>query len=121
MMTAECEAALRTAVDELVAALLAMVQAEVDSVPAAPDRLLSVDEAAIALGIGRTALYYELTAGRLRSFKVGRRRLIPASAIGAYIAVQAEVDSVEPRPAAGRFQVPMDARRARTGGLESRR
>ena len=119
-MTAEREA-VRTAVDELVASLLAMVRAEVDSVPAAPDRLLSIDEAAMALGIGRTALYHQLTAGRLRSFKVGRRRLIPASAIGAYIAVQAGEDSVEPRLAASRFHVPIDARRARTGALESLR
>lgn len=120
-MTAEREADVRTAVDELVAALLAMVRAEVDSVAAAPDRLLGIHEAATALGIGRTALYHQLTTGRLRSFKVGRRRLIPASAIGAYIAVQAEEDSVEPRLAAGRFQVPIHARRARAGGLESLR
>jgi excisionase family DNA binding protein len=46
-----------------------------------PDRLLSIDQAARALSIGRTALYSEIRAGRIRSLKVGRRRLIPSSAI----------------------------------------
>lgn len=50
----------------------------------APDRLCSIPEAAEALGIGRTLAYRELDAGRLRSVKVGRRRLVPASAVTAY-------------------------------------
>lgn len=90
------EAAVRAAVDHLVAALLAAVRAEVTPVSAAPERLLSIDQAASALGIGRTALYGELTNGRLRSFKVGRRRLIPVSAIDAYIEVRAAEDPVAP-------------------------
>jgi excisionase family DNA binding protein len=84
-MNPQHEVAIRTAVDELVAALLAAVRAEVALVPTTCDRLLSIDEAAETLGIGRTALYQELSAGRLRSFKVGRRRLISTSAINAYI------------------------------------
>ncbi|MBA2757371.1 MAG: helix-turn-helix domain-containing protein [Chloroflexi bacterium] len=51
----------------------------------APDRLLSIDEAAKALGIGRSALYGEMGALRLRSIKVGRRRLVPSAAIAEYI------------------------------------
>ena len=47
---------------------------------------MSVDEAADALGIGRSTLYRELSAGRLPSVKIGRRRLIPASAIAQRIA-----------------------------------
>jgi len=46
-----------------------------------PDRLMSIEQAARALGIGRTALYSEIGAGRIRSIKVGRRRLVPSSAI----------------------------------------
>ena len=84
-MTPDHETAVQAAVCELVAALLAVIRAEAAPVPAAADRLLSIDEAATALGIGRTAFYHELANGRLRSFKVGRRRLIPASAIDAYI------------------------------------
>jgi excisionase family DNA binding protein len=52
--------------------------------PGLPDRLYSVDEAAALLGIGRTALYGEIQAGRCRSLKVGRRRLVPSSAISDY-------------------------------------
>ena len=50
----------------------------------APDRLLSIPEAAEALGIGRTRLYAELDSGRLRSIHAGRRRLIPVSALSDY-------------------------------------
>jgi excisionase family DNA binding protein len=53
--------------------------------PAAPDRLYGVDQAAEALSLGRSLVYQEIANGRLRSLKVNRRRLIPASAITAYI------------------------------------
>ena len=42
---------------------------------------MSVDQAAEALGMARSTLYRELGAGRLPSVKIGRRRLVPASAI----------------------------------------
>jgi excisionase family DNA binding protein len=71
---------LTTAVAELVAALRDEI-AERRPIEREPDRLLSIEQAARALGIGRTALYSEIGAGRIRSFKVGRRRLIPSSAI----------------------------------------
>lgn len=110
-MTPAHDAAVQAAVDELVAALLAVVRAEAAPVPGASDRLLSIDEAATALGIGRTALYHELTNGRLRSFKIGRRRLIPASAIDAYIEVRA-ADPPPPALAAGSFRPPAATRRS---------
>ncbi len=92
-MTAQHEVAIRAAVNELVAALLDVVRHEVGQVPATNNRLLSIDEAAAVFGVGRTALYQELTTGRLRSFKVGRRRLIPTSAIDAYIeAAEVQLD-----------------------------
>lgn len=75
---------LAAAVAELVAALQEAAQA--DAPAPGPDRLLSVDETAAALGFGRSVLYSEIGAGRIRTVKVGRRRLIPAEAIGAYIA-----------------------------------
>ena len=37
------------------------------------------------LGLGRTTTYAELRSGRLRSFKVGKRRLVPALALPEYI------------------------------------
>jgi excisionase family DNA binding protein len=53
--------------------------------PDAPDRLLSVEEASELLGIGRTACYELIARGKLRSVKVGRRRLVAASDLAAYI------------------------------------
>ncbi len=73
---------LTTAVTELVAALRDEFAAERPPSERKPDQLLSIEQAARALGIGRTALYSEIGAGRIRSVKVGRRRLVPSSAIG---------------------------------------
>jgi excisionase family DNA binding protein len=72
---------LRTAVVELVAALRDEIATERRPSEREPDRLLSIEQAARTLGIGRTALYSEIGAGRIRSVKIGRRRLIPSSAI----------------------------------------
>jgi excisionase family DNA binding protein len=44
-------------------------------------RVLRVEEAARALGIGRSLVYDLIRTGRLRSLKVGSRRLIPITAI----------------------------------------
>jgi excisionase family DNA binding protein len=73
---------LQAAVMELVGALRDEIAAEARPSEREPDRLLSIDQAAHAMGIGRTALYSEIAARRIRSVKVGRRRLIPSSAIG---------------------------------------
>jgi excisionase family DNA binding protein len=72
---------LRAAITELVGALQDEIAVEARSGEREPDRLLSIEQAARALGIGRTALYSEIGAGRIRSVKVGRRRLVPSSAI----------------------------------------
>ncbi len=73
---------LALALEELAAAIRAEVRAEVR--PPDVERLLSIPETAEALGIGRTLIYRELEAGRLRSIHVGRRRLVPASAVAEY-------------------------------------
>ena len=72
-----------TRLDAALAELAAAIRDEIADAthPAAPDRLHDLATAADLLGIGRTALYGELQAGRIRSLKVGRRRLVPASAI----------------------------------------
>jgi excisionase family DNA binding protein len=72
---------LTAAVTELVAALRDEIATQRRPSEREPDRLLSIEQAARALGIGRTALYSEIGAGRIRSVKVGRRRLVPSSAI----------------------------------------
>ena len=72
---------LHAAVMELVEALRDEIAVEARPSERGPDRLLSIEQAARALGIGRTALYSEISARRIRSVKVGRRRLVPASVI----------------------------------------
>ena len=78
------ETRIRAAVDELAAALLAAV-AEATPSHEQPDRLMSVAEAAEALSLGRSRIYDEIGAMRLRSIKVGSRRLIPSSAVAEFI------------------------------------
>jgi excisionase family DNA binding protein len=51
------------------------------------DRLMyPIPEAAARLGIGRTVLYQKIAAGQIGSVLVGRRRLIPDSALRAFVA-----------------------------------
>ena len=76
-------AAFATLADELIAAL------EVEPAADVPERLLSIRDAAEALGgIARSTVYRELQAGRLRSVRVGGRRMIPQSAIAAYVTAE---------------------------------
>lgn len=70
---------LEAAVRELADALLEELRQE--GAPTRADRLLSIPEVAERLGIGRTSVYAELGAGRLRQLRVGRRVLIPESAV----------------------------------------
>lgn len=79
-------ARLDAALAEVAAAIQDHLRSELTQAAGAPQRLLSVGEAATLLGIGRSALYSEIGAGRLRSVKIGRRRLVPAQAIADRIA-----------------------------------
>jgi excisionase family DNA binding protein len=45
----------------------------------------SISEAAEALGLSERQIKYELARDRIRSLKVGRRRLIPVSALLEFI------------------------------------
>ena len=47
--------------------------------------LLTVDEAAEQLGVGRTLLYELVNSGELESVRIGRLRRIPAAAIAVYV------------------------------------
>jgi excisionase family DNA binding protein len=51
-----------------------------------PKVAYSVAEAVHVTGIGRSRLYEEISAGRLRTIKVGRRRLILAEAVQTWLA-----------------------------------
>jgi excisionase family DNA binding protein len=88
VVTGDHEAAIRAATDALAAAILAAVRAEAASNDARPEQLLSIDRAAVVAGVGRTTIYAAIGAGRLRSVKVGRRRLVSASAIAELAAAE---------------------------------
>jgi excisionase family DNA binding protein len=103
-------ARLEAAVAELVAAIVATLRAEAQG-GAAPERLMSVVEAAVALGVGRSALYDAIGVGDLRSIKVGRRRLIPASSIEKFIQLAVNAPSVVLPSTTGTAGVPRPQRR----------
>jgi excisionase family DNA binding protein len=48
-------------------------------------RLLSIKQACRLLGVGRSNLYEMLALGRVRSVKIGRRRLVPRDAIDEFV------------------------------------
>lgn len=47
--------------------------------------LLSVEQAASAIGLSRTVFYDRMMRGQIVSVKEGRRRLIPRGALEAYV------------------------------------
>ena len=56
------------------------------TIPTEEIMLFSVDQAAAVLGIGRTNVYALMRDGKLRSVKVGGRRLIPRAAVHDFVA-----------------------------------
>ncbi|MBO0811422.1 MAG: helix-turn-helix domain-containing protein [Microlunatus sp.] len=56
------------------------------SVGSIPPVLYSVPEAAEALRLGKTEIYELIRSRRLRTVKIGRRRLVPVDALGEYVA-----------------------------------
>lgn len=52
--------------------------------PLGGKRAYSVDEVAILYGVSRQKIYDEINAGRLHSFKIGNRRLIPNASLDAW-------------------------------------
>ena len=51
-----------------------------------PVRLvLTVEEAAECLGIGRTLMYALITTGEVESVRIGRLRRVPADALDAFV------------------------------------
>jgi excisionase family DNA binding protein len=48
--------------------------------------LLSIKQATFELGIGRSAVYELIAAGKLKTLKIGRRRLVAREAIEQFIA-----------------------------------
>lgn len=48
----------------------------------------TIDDATQVLGLSRPTLYREISAGRLRTYHVGRRRYVSADAVREYIAAR---------------------------------
>ena len=48
--------------------------------------LISVEQAADMLGIGRTLAWDLVNKGKIKSVKIGARRLVPVSALDEYVA-----------------------------------
>jgi excisionase family DNA binding protein len=104
-MPADPEVRLRAALDELADALVALARESRPSADAgAPIQLLSVPEAARRLAISRSSAYVALGSGRLRSVKVGGRRLVPSSEVSRLAAGDAPDQPAAPRRAALRPQ-----------------
>ena len=59
--------------------------------------LYKLDQAILLLGIGKTRLYEEMNAGRIRYVTCGNRRLIPLGAVRDFVALlEAEADRQAP-------------------------
>jgi excisionase family DNA binding protein len=51
-----------------------------------PNIILTVEQAAARLGIGRTLMYSLVSSGAIESVTIGRLRRIPTDALAAYVA-----------------------------------
>jgi excisionase family DNA binding protein len=58
------------------------------------DRLLTVPEAAAALRVSKWTLYQLIRSRRLGTIKIGARRLVPTTALDAFLA-QAQAEGAE--------------------------
>lgn len=58
--------------------------------------LLSIRESCAVTGFSHMTLYNEINAGRLRSLKVGRRRMLTPAAIHDWIAERENAASIRP-------------------------
>lgn len=56
------------------------------STQSTPRIVLTIEEAAECLGIGRTLMYALVTAGEVESVRIGRLRRIPTDALDRYVA-----------------------------------
>lgn len=55
--------------------------------------LLSVDEASRQLGVGRSSVYRLIAAGCIPTIRIGRRQLIPTTAIESFVVQQGANDT----------------------------
>lgn len=58
----------------------------VPNLPVASKVLLTVEEAAACLNLGRTSMFALIRSGQVVSVRIGRSRRVPAAAVDAYAA-----------------------------------
>jgi excisionase family DNA binding protein len=92
--------AVRAAAEALVQALIVATRSQSAPLPK-PERLLSIDETATMLGIGRSAVYEAISRGELSSLKIGRRRLVSTGAVTRFVEDLAGLDPTSRRRARG--------------------
>jgi excisionase family DNA binding protein len=64
-----------------------------------PADLLTVEEAARRLRIGRTTLYALISTGQIETVTIGRRRLVPPECVTAYVTALRAASRPEPAAA----------------------
>jgi excisionase family DNA binding protein len=62
-----------------------LTMADISSLTQIEKAAYTITEAMAATGLGRTSIFKELKEGRLKAVKAGRRTLIPAGAISAWL------------------------------------
>ena len=67
--------------------------------------LLTVPEAALRLGVGRSFLYYLVMSGEIQSIKLGRSRRIPVEALGRFIDVRLAGKGDAEKPSRGAMRM----------------
>lgn len=87
-LPAPTQARIRQALDRLADELIDAL-GELEPGVDEPERLLTVEEALQRLQIARSTFYQLVTEHRIRTIQVGKRRLVPSSAIPEFIAGQA--------------------------------
>lgn len=68
-------------------------------ISAVPRLLLTPEQAAEALSVGRTTVYELMNVGRLRSVRIGRSRRVPMAALDAYVQSLSEFPGPMPETA----------------------
>lgn len=66
---------------EAIAALVAAASSTAPAAPKAPETLLTINEVAERLRISKGLVYRMIGDGKLRSIRIGKRRLVPATEV----------------------------------------